>query len=194
MTQIASEDYDNLLIYLHADTETGGFDPALMQQEHRQRRRLETQGDERKYDIMVTFSGNEAKGGGKFTPSLTILRSGVRIVPYDSGASTSYNLDILNEIVNIDDAVSDRDVFDRSSVDADVNIDPTYSPVEIREVSSGSGLSTEQATWLEEIHRRFDLDASSPNTYADDGSSITNSDFTLTKSDNGNGTFDIDRT
>ena len=84
MTQIAAEDYENLLIYLHADTVTQGFDPALMQQEHRRRRRLKTQGDERKYDIMVTFSGNEDIGGGRFTQGLTRLRSGVRIIPYDS--------------------------------------------------------------------------------------------------------------
>ena len=40
MTQIASEDYVNKRIYLHADTVTSGFDPAVMQQEHRALRRL----------------------------------------------------------------------------------------------------------------------------------------------------------
>lgn len=62
-------------------------------------------------------------------------------------------------------------------------------------VQSGvSGLTASEATQLAEIYTRLDLEVANPNTYADDGSSITNSDFTLTKSDNLDGTFDVDRT
>ena len=153
MTQIASEDYDNLLIYLHVDTVTNGFDPALMQQEHRTLRRLNAN-DERGYDIMVTFTGLEAIGGGKFTPGLTRLRTGVRIVPYDTGTGMSYNLDILNQIVNVDDAIADRDVFDRSSVDATVNIDSTYSPVEVIQINTGSGLTAAQDQKLTDVEAK----------------------------------------
>lgn len=142
MTQIASEDYATGRIFLHIDTVTQGFDPAEMQKEHRARRRLDVN-DERKFDPMVSFSGNESKGGGKFTARLTKLAPGVRIVPYDTGAGQSYNLDILNEVVNISDGIADRDCFDRSSVLAKVNIDPTYSPTEVVTINTGSGV-TEQ--------------------------------------------------
>ena len=60
-------------------------------------------------------------------------------------------------------------------------------------VDSLAALATAQQILIDELHVRFDLDATTPNTYADDGSSIANSDFTLTKTDNGNGTFDITR-
>lgn len=45
-----------------------------------------------------------------------------------------------------------------------------------------------------EIHQRFDLNGSNQNTYADDGSEISNDDWTLTKVNNGNGTFTVVRT
>lgn len=51
-----------------------------------------------------------------------------------------------------------------------------------------------EALKIAQLYKRFDLDATDPNNYADDGSSISNSEFTLTKSDNGNGTFDIIKT
>lgn len=44
-----------------------------------------------------------------------------------------------------------------------------------------------------ELHTRLDLNTLKPNTYANDGSSIVNSDFTLTKTDNGNGTSTVQR-
>lgn len=53
------------------------------------------------------------------------------------------------------------------------------------------GLITTVNDKVSEIHIANDLDATKPQTYADDGSSIANADFTRTKSDNGNGTFSI---
>jgi len=47
---------------------------------------------------------------------------------------------------------------------------------------------------VDTVQTRLDLDATKPNTYADDGSTIVNSDFTLTKTDNGNGTFTVAKT
>lgn len=61
-------------------------------------------------------------------------------------------------------------------------------------IETGSGMSTEESAKLSEIHTRLDLETANPNTYADDGSSISNNDYTLTKDDNGDGTFDVDRT
>lgn len=47
---------------------------------------------------------------------------------------------------------------------------------------------------VDTVQTRLDLDATKPNTYADNGSTIVNSDFTLTKTDNGNGTFTVAKT
>ena len=146
MTQIASVDYSTLRITLHVDTVTQGFDPALMHQEYRALRR--TVEANRQYDPMVSFQGLQSKGGGNFTPGQTLLRAGVRIIPHD----VDQQLDILNEILNIPDGLADRNVFDRTGVVSNVDIDPVYSPVEVREVASGSGLSPTQDTWLSEVH------------------------------------------
>lgn len=71
-----------------------------------------------------------------------------------------------------------------------VNIISTNS-AGLQTVSSGSGLSPGEQLQLDEIYKRLDLDGDQ--TYADDGSTISNPSYTLTKSDNGDGTFDIDR-
>lgn len=64
----------------------------------------------------------------------------------------------------------------------------------LQTVSSGSGLSATEQARLLDIWRRLDLDSGTANTYQDDNSQITNTDFTLSKTDNGNGTFTINRT
>ena len=159
MAQIASEDYPNKLIYLHIDTVTGGFDPALMQQEHRALRRLHANG-ERKFDPMVSFVGYEAKGGGKFTPRSTRLRAGVRIVPYDTGVGTQYSMAILNEILNVPDGLADQGVFDRSGVAANVDIDKGYDPVEvIVKTTGGSALTQEEHDQLFALPQEADITA-----------------------------------
>jgi hypothetical protein len=137
MTQIASVNYSTLRITLHVDTATQGFDPALMQQEYRALRR--TVEANRLYDPMVSFQGNQAKGGGNFTAGQTLLRTLVRIIPHDA----DQQLDILNEILNIPDGLADRNVFDRTSTVSNVDIDPTYSPVEVREVVIGSAVTAQ---------------------------------------------------
>lgn len=136
MTQILSEDYTNLRIYLHPDTVVLGVDPAELQREHRERRRLNLE-SERNFTPMVTFRGNEAKGQGKFTPRLTNLRSGVRLVPYD----THHNLKIKNELVCIEDQQSNQGCFDRLNVLSNVDIDIDFTPTEIITVNSGSAVT-----------------------------------------------------
>ncbi len=74
------------------------------------------------------------------------------------------------------------------------SIDRTVSALVFeKQIDSGSGLTAQQADQLLEMWRRLDLDATNPNTYADDASSINNSDFTLTRTDNGNGTSTVTR-
>jgi hypothetical protein len=126
MTQIASEDYPNKLIYLHIDTTTQGWNPGVMQQEHRALRRVNAN-DERMFDPMVTTQGNESKGGGKFTPLLTLLRDGVRIIPYD----TDHTLSILSEVLVISEGLADVGVIDRSGLVSAVDVDSVYNPTEV---------------------------------------------------------------
>jgi hypothetical protein len=52
----------------------------------------------------------------------------------------------------------------------------------------------EDTVKLADLFKRLDLDTTDQNTYNDDGSLIVNDEFTLTKTDNGDGTFDIIRT
>lgn len=92
-------------------------------------------------------------------------------------------------------AGSNNNIFDVENsvlVQNQVQVIPTNSAGLIVR-SIGSGLSSSEQQQLSEIHTRLDLESGNPNTYADDGSTISNTDFTLTKSDNGNGTFDVDR-
>jgi hypothetical protein len=138
MTQILTEDYVNKRIYLHPDTVTAGFRPDIMQQEHRRRRYLNA-GGERKFRPMVSFRGNESKGGGKYFPKATLLASGVRIIPFDA----AHNLKIKNEVACIPDGVSNQGCFDRLSVLSNVDIDVDYSPIEIVTINTGSGVTTQ---------------------------------------------------
>ena len=154
MTQISHEDYENKRIYLHEDTGTEGFAPDLMQQEHRERRRLNAN-DERNFAPMITFRGNEAKGGDKFTPKLTNLETGVRIIPYDR----DQNLKIKNELVCIDDGISNQGCFDRLPVLSNIDIDVDYSPIEIVKVATGSGVTDQDKTDIVNQVWGYDRDA-----------------------------------
>ena len=51
-----------------------------------------------------------------------------------------------------------------------------------------------QQAKIDELHIRFDLEPTVPNTYADDASTIDNSQFSLTKTDNLDLTFTVTRT
>lgn len=162
MTQIALEDYENKRIYLHPDTVTEGVDPAAMHREHRERRRLNAN-NERNYPPMITFRGNEPKGGGAFTPRLTNLESGVRPVPSD----TAHVLKIKNEIVCIADQVSNQACFDRLGVISNVDIDIDFTPTEIVTINvsgSGSGFGAQDGIKLNEIHTRLGLNRDDPFT------------------------------
>lgn len=59
-------------------------------------------------------------------------------------------------------------------------------------VVSGSGLSVDQDEKLTKIATRLDLNPALQQKYSNDGAVITNAEFTLTKKDNGDGTFDIE--
>lgn len=150
MRQIALEDYENKRIYLHPDTVVLGVDPAALHREHRERRRLNAN-NERNYHPMVGFRGNEAKGGGAFTPRLTNLASQVRLVPSD----TAHILKIKNEVVCIDDQISNQQCFDRLGVISNVDIDIDFTPTEIVTVSTGSGVSPQDIIDIASLSREL---------------------------------------
>ena len=139
MAQIASVDWDAKRFYLHADTVTNGFDAweaftevRVLQQAHA--------ANEQNYPLFIHRQGKVAKGGGRFTPRYVSFNSGWRAVPHDQVA---HKLDLLVEMVS-DDQVSDRDMFDRSAVPVNVDIDAVYDQVEIIERDVGSGLDATQ--------------------------------------------------
>ena len=49
-------------------------------------------------------------------------------------------------------------------------------------------------TMVSDIWKRLDLDASTPNVYGVDADMIKNNEFTLVKTDNGDGTFTVIKT
>ena len=106
------------------------------------------------------------------TPSITEICSPTYEAEFENG---SWSVDIINGNTNF------RDVERKNTVSVGTNNNTGFVDL------------SDSAT-VTEIRTRLDLVASNPNTYADDGSSITNNDFTLTKSDNGDGTFDVNRT
>lgn len=60
-------------------------------------------------------------------------------------------------------------------------------------ISVGSGLDTSESAKLSEIHDRLDLNVAKPNTYQNDGNKISNADWDLDKTDNGNGSSTVQR-
>ncbi len=142
MAQIESIDYENKRLYLTVDTVTLGIDMFSAYVEIREIIAINANNEQNRLPFIYKL-GNQPKGQGKYTAKQTWLTSGWRIVPDDS---TSYNLDILNEILS-EDEISDRDVFDRSGLinNVTVNIDAIYDKIEIREVAvSGSTLTAEE--------------------------------------------------
>jgi len=143
MALIASENYVTKRIYLGIDSVGVDVQPIDIYTEHRARRRLNASG-QRKFRPMVRSFGNQQIGPTKFTPRFVNLAAGVRIVPYD----TTHNLLIRGALISTADSLEGRDLFDRSSLVASVDIDYQPPQVEIITVSTGSGLDAGQAAQL----------------------------------------------
>ena len=153
MALIASENYALKRIYLSVDSVGVEVQPIDIYREHRHRRRLNANG-ERKFRIMITAFGNAQIGPNKYTPRFTNLAAGVRIVPYD----TSHSLLIKGALISISDSLEGRDLFDRSTVLSNVDIDYQPPQVEIITVATGGGGSTLTAAQI-----RAALGLSAPN-------------------------------
>ena len=150
MAQLASIDWENKLFYLHIDTVNNGFDAweavaeaKVVQQTHA--------ANAQNYPLFLSRQGKQPKDNEdpalatKFTPRFVSVLEGWRGVPYDS----EHRLDLLVEIIS-DEGLSDRDVFDRSSLTNEVDIDAVYPQVEVLVINgtggSGSFTSADRAS------------------------------------------------
>lgn len=132
MPLVVSVDYTNKLIFLGADSVGVDVLPIDIYTEMRERRRLNAD-DDRKFFPMITAFGNEATGPSTFTPRYANLASGVRIVPFD----TPHSLLIRGNLISTDEGINGRDLFDRSSLTSEVDIDYQPPQVEIITVNTG---------------------------------------------------------
>ena len=129
----------NRRIYLHSSTANTEVDPMDVYKEMRTLR--ESDESLRKFDVFLTASGYEPKGGGKFTAKLVKEMNGTKIIPYDVD---SY-ITITGEIIT-DDGYSGVDCFDRSSLVNRVDINYLPPQVEVIEIVSGSGVTAQDKT------------------------------------------------
>lgn len=145
MAQIESIDWPGKRFFLHIDTVTSGFDAweAFAEVRALQEANLN---NEQNFRLWIHREGKVPKDltGTRFTARYVTVDSGWRGVPHPNGG-TEYGLELLVEMLNPVDGVSDAGAFDRSSVATNVDIDATYSQVEIIAAGGGgSGLSQQQ--------------------------------------------------
>ena len=142
MAYINYEDYTAKRIYLHADTVVASsLDLINVYLEHIIRRAVNANG-ERRFPRMVLSLGNES-AGGEFTPQYVDIQNGVRLVPYNTSHSPLIR---PTPLISRSENLAGRDLFDRSSLSAGVEIDIDYRP-EIsgfKLVNIGSGLTSAQ--------------------------------------------------
>lgn len=155
----------------------------------------------------ITLSGTQANflrcasavagGGGGQTPTIDLNGGGTDLVIRDyQGGIELTNMSVATDNVSIDMS-SGRVVLDSTITDCNLTI---RGIGELQDNKTGGTVDSTGLldpnivnTQLQEMMKRWDLDSSDANTYADDGSSIANTTFTLTATDNGNGTFTVNR-
>lgn len=145
MALVASVDYPTLRIFLGADSVGVDVNVIDIYTEMRARRRLNADND-RKFFPMITAQGNEPAGPTN-TPRRAVLRTGVRIVPFDA----THILSITPvPIVSIDEGLAGVDLFDRSSLNPASDVDINYAPLQVEIIQLGvSGLTSEESQQLQ---------------------------------------------
>lgn len=186
MPLVTAVDYPNKLIFLGPDSVGVTVLPIDIYTEMRERRRLNADND-RSFFPMVTAFGNESIGGGSSTPRYTNLAAGVRIVPFD----TDHSLLIRGNLISTDEGLAGRDLFDRSSLTSEVDIDYQPPQVEIITVATGGALTATQDARLEELHRMRGLDPAQPVTVTE--TEETAGDITLDITGDGETTSTLTR-
>ncbi len=149
MANLASVDYANQRLHCHLDTVSNGLNPVAMYQEFMVLW-LANASSEQNYYPPIRGEGNESIGGGLFTPQRADLRTGWKIVPYDS----SHVLTVEVQVVNKTDGLNFTECFDRSTLTSgvEVDIEQGYQDVEIREVATGGALTAAQDAKLTAIN------------------------------------------
>jgi hypothetical protein len=147
MAVIDSIDGVNRRIYLSASTQGNDVHPIDIYKEMRALRK--TDESLRKYKVFLKAFGNVDKGGGKATERYVRCEHGTKIVPYDD----SHVITVTGTIIT-DDGQEGVDCFDKSGLSPTTSIDINYIPpqVEVITISSGSGLSVEQAAELQSVY------------------------------------------
>ena len=64
----------------------------------------------------------------------------------------------------------------------------------VDQLAASVAAAVDQSAKLVDIFRRLDLDIAVPNTHKNDNTEITNSEFDLITTDNGDGTYTVTRT
>ena len=135
MPLVLSVDYPYKRIYLSSQTPNTSLDTLEVYKEVRSLRR--TVESHRNYKPIITAGGNIAKLPGSYTAAFVILDAGCYIVPYDSPSSLKLVRDTFTK-----DGRAGRDCFDRTNISSNVDIDIDFPEIEIREISTGSGVGT----------------------------------------------------
>lgn len=123
-------------IFLSITTTNTSINPIDIYKEMRTLRR--TDSTLRKWDLFMESAGNVSKGGGKFTERYVTLLDGTVIVPYDADGY----LTVTGTVIN-DAGQEGVDVFDRSGLISDIDINYIPPQVEIIEVSSNSAVTAQ---------------------------------------------------
>lgn len=134
MPVVSSFDWANRRIYMAV----AEWHPIDVYREHREARRLDEAA--RKFDPLISYSGNIAKGGGRFTPRFATMLSGAKIVPVDG--ATAPVTTITGEVIT-DDA---SEFIDASSLAVKPMVKYQPPEAEIIQVSTSGNEYT-----LEEI-------------------------------------------
>jgi len=138
MAQISNVDWTNKRFYLHADTVTLGFDAWLAYDEIKILQQLNTDNDQN-FKLFIDKRGYDPKGEGRFTPRYCYFDTGWRAVPY---GLVGHQLKLKTEMVSQDE-LSDKAMFDRTSVIVNVDIDVDYAQNEIVTVAIAGALSAQ---------------------------------------------------
>jgi len=146
-----------------------------------------TIGDNAKYPPAFDTTGGDDVGGGQKIAPYFFCRNDlgwkIKMPSANGEIVVSGNLFPRNSSLSLYEQTAGFDAFLRLEVSTRAVV------VEV----GTSGLTASESVQLGDVHKRLDLDSAKPNTYKDDNSEISNSDFTLGRTDNGDGTFTVSR-
>ncbi len=145
-------------------------------------------GDNAKYPPAFDTTGGDDVGSGQKIAPYFFCRNDlgwkIKMPSANGEIVVSGNLFPRNSALSLFEQTSGFDAFLRLEVSTRAVV------VEV----GTSGLTASESLQLGDVHKRLDLDSTTPNTYKNDNSEISNNDFTLGRTDNGDGTFTVNRT